>query len=105
MKALRIIADTKEQNTITEKHKVRLSRIVVESNRLDEYNTFLKEEIESSMALEKGVLTLYATAEKERPNYITILEIYANEEAYKSHIQTLHFIKYKEGTLDMVEHL
>ena len=105
MKALRIIADTKEQNTITEKHKVRLSRIVVDSNRLDEYNTFLKEEIESSMALEKGVLTLYATAEKERPNYITILEIYANEEAYKSHIQTPHFIKYKEGTLDMVEHL
>ena len=57
------------------------------------------------MALESGVLTLYATAEKERPNYIAILEIYANEDAYRSHIQTPHFLKYKEGTLHMVQEL
>ena len=105
MKALRIIADAKEANTITEKHKVRLSRIIVDPTRLDEYNAFLKEEIEASMALEPGVLTLYATAEKDRPNHITILEIYANEDAYKNHIKTPHFIKYKEGTLDMVQEL
>ena len=105
MKALRIIAEAKEMNTITEKHKVRLSKIIVDSTRLDEYNAFLKEEIEASMTLEPGVLTLYATAEKERPNHITILEIYASEDAYKSHIKTPHFIKYKEGTLDMVQEL
>ena len=65
MKALRIIAETKETNIIIEKHKVRLSRIIVDPTRLDKYNAFLKEEIEASMALEPGVLTLYATAEKE----------------------------------------
>ena len=105
MKALRIIADTKDSEAINEKHKVRLSRIVVDSSRLDEYNAYLKEEIEASMALEPGILTLYATAEKEKPNHITILEIYASDEAYKSHIKTPHFIKYKEGTLDMVQEL
>ena len=57
------------------------------------------------MRLEPGVLTLYATFEKERPNRITILEIYANEEAYQSHIKTPHFLKYKQGTLDMVQEL
>ena len=57
------------------------------------------------MALEPGVLTLYAAAEKEKPNHITILEIYASDEAYKSHIKTPHFIKYKEGTLDIVQEL
>jgi quinol monooxygenase YgiN len=34
-----------------------------------------------------------------------ILEIYADQEAYQSHIQTAHFKKYKEGTLKMVKSL
>ena len=57
------------------------------------------------MRLEPGVLTLYATADKENPNKITILEIYADREAYKKHIQTPHFQKYKQGTLSMVKDL
>lgn len=85
--------------------KVKLSIIVVDSVRLEEYNNYLKEEIETSMSLEAGVLTLYAVSEKDTPNRITILEIYANEAAYQNHIKTPHFIKYKEGTLDMVQPL
>ena len=105
MKTLRIIQETKEPDTITGSQKVRLAKIVVDQARLNEYNSYLKEEIESSMRLEPGVLTLYATFEKERPNRITILEIYANEEAYQSHIKTPHFLRYKQGTLDMVQEL
>lgn len=88
-----------------ETHKVRLSLITVDAARLDEYNALLKEEIEASMQLEPGVLVLYAVSEKESPNKITILEMYADEAAYQSHIQTPHFIKYKQGTLDMVQEL
>jgi len=105
MKTLRIIQETKEPDTITGSQKVRLAKIVVDQARLNEYNAYLKDEIESSMLLEPGVLTLYATFEKERPNRITILEIYANEEAYQGHIKTPHFLKYKQGTLDMVQEL
>ena len=57
------------------------------------------------MSLEPGVLTLYATADKKQPNKITILEIYADREAYEKHIRTPHFQKYKLGTLSMVEEL
>ena len=74
----------------TENNKVRLSRITVDSARLEEYNEYLKEEIEASMRLEPGVLVLYAVAEKERPHHVTILEIYVDEAAYKSHIATPH---------------
>ncbi|MDL2224202.1 antibiotic biosynthesis monooxygenase [Bacteroidales bacterium OttesenSCG-928-M06] len=88
-----------------ENNKVRLSVITIDSTQLDEYNAFLKEEIEASMSLESGVLTLYAVAEKENPNKVVILEIYADEEAYQQHIKTPHFLKYKEGTLDMVQSL
>lgn len=104
MKALKIIArDT--QPVAAADNKVRLSKIVVNPAQLDSYNAYLKEEIEASMRLEPGVLTLYAVAEKEQPNHITILEIYANEIAYQSHIATPHFQKYKQGTLNMVQEL
>jgi len=84
---------------------VRLSQIIVDPQQLDSYNDFLQEEIEASMQLEPGVLVIYAVSQKEKPHNIMILEIYANEEAYKSHIKTPHFLKYKEGTLDMVQEL
>lgn len=88
-----------------EKQKVRLARLVIDSAQLESYHTFLREEIEASVKAEPGVLTLYAVSETNKPTHITILEIYASEEAYKKHIQTPHFLKYKNGTKDMVKHL
>jgi len=81
---------------------VRMATIVVDSTQLNEYNTFLKEEIETSLKVEPGVIKLFAVSEKERPNHITILEVYADEKAYKKHIQTPHFLRYKNGTKEMV---
>lgn len=106
IKALRIIKQEMERtDSSREENIVRLSKITVDANRLDEYNAYLKEEIEASMRLEPGVLTLYAVAEKDAPNRITILEIYANRTAYESHLKTPHFQKYKQGTIEMVEDL
>lgn len=104
IKALRIIKQ-EETAPAAENNLVRLSKIMVDPAQLDAYNAFLKEEIEASMRLEPGVLTLYATAEKEAPNRVTILEIYANHAAYESHLKTPHFQKYKQGTLNMVQQL
>lgn len=106
IKALRIIKQEMERtDSSREENVVRLSKITVDADRLDEYNAYLKEEIEASMRLEPGVLTLYAVAEKDVPNRITILEIYANRTAYESHLKTPHFQKYKQGTIEMVENL
>lgn len=103
IKALRIIKQ--EYAKPAAGQLVRLSKITVDPTRLDAYNAFLKEEIEASMRLEPGVLTLYATAEKDAPHHVTILEIYADRAAYESHLQTPHFQKYKQGTLEMVQQL
>lgn len=92
-------------NAQDNKQMVRLAKLVIDSAQLDSYNAFLKEEIQTSIKLEPGVLTLYAVAESKKPTHITILEIYANDEAYKKHIQTPHFLKYKNGTKDMVKSL
>jgi quinol monooxygenase YgiN len=84
---------------------VRLAILVIDSAQVNHYNSLLKEEIEASIAKEPGVRTLYAVADKKNPTRITILEIYANDEAYKKHIQTPHFLKYKSATKDMVKSL
>ena len=84
---------------------VRLAKLVIDSSQLENYNALLKEEIEASVRVEPGVLTLYAVAEKNNPTHITILEIYADTVAYKAHLLTPHFIKYKNGTKDMVKSL
>ena len=84
---------------------VRLAKLVIDSSQLENYKAALKEEIETSVRVEPGVKTLYAVSEKNNPTHITILEIYADTTAYKAHIQTPHFIKYKTGTKDMVKSL
>lgn len=84
---------------------VRLAEIEVEPEYLEEYMAFAKEVGETSVKVEPGVLTLFSMQTKEDPCKIYILEIYANQEAYQSHIQTAHFKKYKEGTAKMVKSL
>lgn len=84
---------------------VRLSKIEVYPEYLEEYMKYATEVGEVSLRTEPGVLTMYAVAEKENPCRITILETYASQAAYQSHIASKHFQKYKQGTLHMVKNL
>lgn len=84
---------------------VRIAKISVDPAQLEAYNAALKEQMTTAVKLEPGVLTYYAVADKDNPANITILEIYANEAAYQSHIQTAHFKKYKATVEKMVKSL
>ena len=84
---------------------VRLSKIEVYPQFVDEYIQYVTEVGEISLRTEPGVLTMYAVGEKENPCQITILETYASREAYDKHIASAHFQKYKRGTLHMVKSL
>jgi 4-carboxymuconolactone decarboxylase len=97
------IFSNSKANAQGQKQMVRLAKLEIDSTQLDSYKIFLKEEIEASIKLEKGVLTLYAVFEIKKPNHLTILEIYEDKKVYEKHIQTPHFKKYKEGTKDMVK--
>jgi quinol monooxygenase YgiN len=87
------------------KQMVRFAKLEIDSLQLEAYTILLKEEIETSLKLEPGVISLFPVAEKSNPTHITILEIYANEESYKAHIKTPHFLKYKNATIKMVKSL
>jgi 4-carboxymuconolactone decarboxylase len=84
---------------------VRIANIVVDALHIESYRAALREEIEASVKLEPGVLTLYATSAKEDPTRVSILEIYADQAAYEAHIKTPHFLRYKSITQGMVKSL
>lgn len=95
------------QNTRAQEKKqmVRLAKIKVNPTHLNAYNKALKEQMNAAIQLEPGVLTYYAVSDKNAPTNITILEIYADTIAYQSHIETVHFKKYKTTVKDMVQSL
>jgi quinol monooxygenase YgiN len=84
---------------------VRIAEIQVDPNFFKEYIEILKEESSASVELEPGVISIFPMFQKENPTQIRLLEIYANKEAYESHLKTAHFQKYKTTTLKMVKSL
>ena len=73
----------------------RIAKIKVDAKQLVAYTSLLQEQMTTAIKLEPGVLSYTATS-------ITILEVYASNEAYQSHILTTHFRKYKDAVKDMV---
>jgi quinol monooxygenase YgiN len=84
---------------------IRIAKIVIDTAQLESYKAALKEHAEAAVSKEPGVLTLYAVYDKDNPTHVTVFEIYASVDAYNSHIQTPHFIKYKTAVKDMVKSL
>ena len=84
---------------------MRIGRIVVDSAQLESYKAALEEGVTTAVNVEPGVLSISAVYEKDHPTHVTVFEIYADENAYKSHIQTPHFLKYKSTVQHMVKSL
>ncbi|MFC4478808.1 putative quinol monooxygenase [Flavobacterium chungangensis] len=96
--SLGIMAQNKDQ-------MVRIAEVEIIPDYLEQYKAILKEEAEASIRLEPGVIAIFPMFQKDNPNQIKILEIYANTEAYQSHLKTPHFLLYKTSTLKMVKSL
>ncbi|OJV52561.1 MAG: antibiotic biosynthesis monooxygenase [Bacteroidetes bacterium 43-16] len=94
-----------QSNFTTDKMMVRIAELEIEPGNIDEYISILKEEAEASVRLEPGVISIYPMFDIKNPTQIRILEIYANEQAYNSHLQTLHFKRYKTATENMIKSL
>ena len=99
------ISQQKKTDTDMKDLMIRISEIEIDFQSLEEYKAILKEEAKASVLLEPGVIAIYPMFQKDNPTQVRILEIYANREAYKSHLETPHFLKYKTTTLKMVKSL
>jgi quinol monooxygenase YgiN len=88
-----------------ERPVVRIAELEIDPAQLDAYKALLTDEIEASLKHESGVLMLSAVALENHSEQIRILEVYANRQAYESHLQTPHFLHYKNATTNMVRSL
>lgn len=84
---------------------IRLAVIEVYPEYLQEYLEAASTVGGESVAKESGVVAIFPMQMKNEPNQIRIIEIYRNQEAYQSHLQTDHFLTYKNSTLHMVKSL
>ncbi len=84
---------------------VRVAEIEVDPAQFEVYKIAAKEIVENSVRLEPGVLALYSVSDIDNPAHVTVFEIYADKDAYKAHLETAHFKKYKAATQDMVKSL
>ena len=89
-------------NAQVQNNMYRIAKIKVDVNQLEQYKRALKEQMNAAIKLEPGVLSYTVLADKKDASLITIMEVYANPEAYQSHILTPHFKKYKDTVKNMV---
>ena len=89
-------------NAQVQNNMYRIAKIKVDVNQLEQYKLALKVQMNTAIKLEPGVLSYTVVADKKDASLITIMEVYANLEAYQSHILTPHFKKYKDTVENMV---
>ena len=83
----------------------RISEVEVHPEYVESYLPFAAEVAAASVKNETGVVSIFPMQDKKNPCQFRIIEIYADDEAYKAHIASVHFQKYKKGTLHMVKRL
>jgi quinol monooxygenase YgiN len=93
------------RSEVGEESYVRVAEIEIDPAQLVPYKAAVKEQIEAAVRLEPGVLALYSVSDKENPAHVFVFEMYADVAAYKAHLETAHFKKYKATTQDMVKSL
>jgi len=81
---------------------VRMAELEIDPAQLENYQAAVREEIETSVRMEPGVLAIYAVAEKDNACRLRFFEMYADEAAYHAHIASAHFQKYAQTTRDMI---
>lgn len=99
------VSDTLTNNTVDTEHVVRIADIEVYPEYLDDFLKAAKEIAATSIREEAGVVCLFPCQLKEDSTRFRIVEIYASQAAYQHHIQTAHFLHYKQKTLKMVKAL
>ena len=59
----------------------RIAKIKVDGNQLEQYKVALKEQMNTAIKVEPGVLSYTVVADKKDSSLITIMEVYANLDA------------------------
>jgi len=89
----------------TDRQYVQVALIEIDPVHLKSYRAAVTKQIDAAIREEPGVLVLYAVSDEDDPAHVTVFEIYENLAAYKAHLESAHFKKYKAATEAMVKSL
>lgn len=84
---------------------IRIAEIEIIPEFVDQYKVIVQEAATTSVKNEPGVISIFPMWQRENPTQVRIIEIYANNAAYQSHLQSTHFKNYKISTLKMIKSL
>jgi quinol monooxygenase YgiN len=82
---------------------IRIAELEIDPAQLANFHAAIKESVETAVRVEPGVLALYAVSGKDDPARIRVFEIYTDADAYKTHLETPHFKKFRATTAAMVK--
>ena len=80
---------------------VLMHRYEVRSERLAEYQKLATAEAVRAVRDDAGVMGIFVTAEHDRPNVIHTMEIFRDEAAYQSYVESAPYGEYLRGTSSM----
>jgi len=81
---------------------VRIAELEIDPAQLESFKSAIRESVETAVRVEPGVLALYAVSDQDHPARVRVFEIYADADAYKTHLETPHFKKFRATTETMV---
>lgn len=84
---------------------VQEAEIEIDPAQLESYKAAVAEHIETAARVEPGIIALYAVSENDNPTRVRVFEIYRDQDAYRSHLETAHFKTYKATVEKMVRSL
>lgn len=100
--ALQLAAGAHAVATEVSSPYVRVAELEIDPAGIERFNASAKEEIAESVRVEPGVVALYAVALKQQPTQIRVFEVYVDEAAYRAHLETPHFKKFRADTEKIV---
>jgi quinol monooxygenase YgiN len=82
---------------------VRWSELEVDPAQIDLFRALGRENVRETRRNDPGVLAFYWAGEKNSPNHIRVLEVYADESAYKTHLASAHYQKFRDGSRPLLK--
>lgn len=82
---------------------VRWSELEVDPARMDRFVELGHQNVRETRRLESGVLAFYWAGDKDQPGRVRVLEAYADEDAYKAHLASAHYLAFRDASRPLLK--
>jgi quinol monooxygenase YgiN len=81
----------------------RWSELEVDSAHMDRFRELANDNVRETRRAELGVLAFHWAAMKNHPSRIRVLEIYTDESAYKAHLESAHYQRFRDSSRSLLK--